>query len=469
MPSEILRDIRVLFSSTLLGFSTGLACALLIFLWVNDETHIDKFHENDERLFHVMEHQQYSESIMTTTSTPGLLAETLVEEIPEIEYGTTLIWETDYTLTVGDKNITAGGRHAAKDFFKIFSFDLISGNPDQVLVEPQTVVISKSVAENLFGSVESALNQSIERNHDELFKVTGVFEDVTERSSIQFDLVFNYEDYKEENPWLSSWGSNGPPTFITHNEGADPQKVSDKIANFVLDRNEQSNVTLFLKPFSERYLYGSYEDGKPAGGRIEYVRLFSIIAIFILVIACINFMNLSTARASRRAKEIGVKKAIGAGKNSLILQYLQESTLIAFLSLIIAVVLVILFLPSFNLLTDKEIVLRVTPQLLGFFLAITLITGLLAGSYPALYLASFQPVAVLKGELRTSLGELWVRKGLVIFQFTLSIILIVAVIVVYNQIQYVQSKNLGYDKDNLIYFSKEGRLNEQGEAFYGTS
>jgi putative ABC transport system permease protein len=454
------------FFINLIGLSTGLACALVIFLWVKDEMAVDAFHEKDDRLFYVMEHQQYSGNIMTTQSTPGLLAETLVDEIPEIEYGTTLIWTTDYTLTVGDKNIKAAARHAANDFFKIFSWKLLAGDVEHLLQQPNDVVLSRSTAENLFGSVEAAMNQSLERDHDELFTVTGVFEDVPSNSSLQFDLVFNYEHYKnDDNDWLLSWGNNGPPTFVTLVEGADAQKVSEKIANFVKDRNEQSNVTLFLKSFSERYLYGRYEEGKLIGGRIEYVRLFSIIAIFILVIACINFMNLSTARASRRAKEIGVKKALGAEKHRLISQFLQESTLMSLMSLMLALGIVFLFLPTFNLLTEKEISLRLTPTLAASFLGITLLTGLLAGSYPALYLSSFKPVAVLKGELRTSLGELWVRKGLVVFQFTLSIVLIVAVIVVYNQIQFVQNKNLGYDKDLLIYFPKEGRLQDQSEAF----
>jgi len=453
------------FIINVIGLSTGLACAMLIFLWVYDEMQIDKFHETDDRLYWVMEHQQYSEDVMTTQSTPGLLAETLVEEIPEIEYGSTIIWENNYTMTVGDKNIKAGGRHVAPDFFKLFSFDLIAGDPDQALNDPTSVVLTRSTAENLFGSVEEAMGKSVEREHEELFTVTGILEDVPEQSSIQFDMLFNYDHYKADNDWLLSWGSNGPPTVVTLVGGADPEAVSEKIADFVTKRNEQSNVTLFLKPYSERYLYGRYENGKQVGGRIEYVRLFSIIAIFILVIACINFMNLSTARASRRAKEVGVKKALGVGRSRLISQFLQESTLISFISLVMALFMVLLFLPRFNLLTGKELQFLDTLPLAGFFLFLTLFTGLVAGSYPALYLASFNPVTVLKGELRTSIGELWVRKGLVIFQFTLSIVLIVAVIVVYQQIRFVQSKNLGYNKDNLIYFSKDGRLLEQGEAF----
>jgi hypothetical protein len=241
--------------------------------------------------------------------------------------------------------------------------------------------------------------------------------------------------------------------------------VSSKIADFVKNRNEQSNVTLFLQSYSENYLHGRYEDGKLIGGRIEYVRLFSIIAVFILLIACINFMNLSTARASLRAKEVGVKKAVGAHRGALIRQYLTESTVIAFAAFVVAIFLVWLFLPRFNLITDKEISMAISPGMALGFVAVLLLTGLLAGSYPALYLSSFKPVAVLKGEIRSSLGELWARRGLVVFQFTLSIILIVAVSVVYRQIQYVQTKNLGYDKEHLIYFSMNGRLEDQRDAF----
>ena len=247
--------------------------------------------------------------------------------------------------------------------------------------------------------------------------------------------------------------------------GADALSVEKKIANFIKEREAESNVTLFLKPYAERYLYGRYENGKLAGGRIEYVQLFSMIAIFVLIIACINFMNLSTARASRRAKEVGIKKAVGAHQSSLIWQYLMESMLLAFFSLAIALLLVWLVLPKFNLLVDKELSLQLSPYYVLLFLGITVLTGFLAGSYPALYLSSFRPVVVLKGEISSSWGELWARRGLVIFQFTLSIILIVAVLVVNRQIQYVQSKNLGYNKHNLIQFEMVGKVETQLETF----
>jgi len=220
-----------------------------------------------------------------------------------------------------------------------------------------------------------------------------------------------------------------------------------------------------MSPYSGLYLHGNYENGVQSGGRIEYVRLFSVIALFILVIACINFMNLSTAKAAARIKEVGVKKALGAGRKRLAIRYISESMLMTFLSLIAAVAIVGLVLPQFNLITGKQLELRPDARLVVSLLSITLFTGLIAGSYPALYLSGFNPVAVLKGKLNSSVGEVWIRKGLVTFQFTLSIILIVSVLVVYKQIEFVQRQNLGYNKDNVIYFDVEGRVKENPETF----
>jgi len=270
---------------------------------------------------------------------------------------------------------------------------------------------------------------------------------------------------KSEQSGLLNWDSNGPVTFAMLKQGFNREDVEAKIAGFVKDRNDDSNVTLFLQPYSESYLHGRYENGKPAGGRIEYVRLFAIIALVILIIACINFMNLSTAKASRRAKEVGVKKAIGASRGSLIAQYLTESTMISILSFLIALGLIFLVLPKFNLMTDKEIAYIPDMKMIGLFLGITLFTGLVAGSYPALYLSAFKPVAVLKGDVRSSIGELWARKGLVIFQFSISVFLIVSVLVIYNQIKFVQTQNLGYNKNQLVLFNIDGKLEDHYDTY----
>ncbi|MBC7872961.1 MAG: ABC transporter permease, partial [Ferruginibacter sp.] len=347
-----------------------------------------------------------------------------------------------------------------------FSFPLLQGDAAQVLQDKLGVVISRGLAKKLFGTEENALGKIVEVQHDKTFQVTGVFEGTPPTSSVQLDFVLSFEEFKDNNKWVMEWGNNGPATYITLHEGTDPKAFEAKIKDYIKGKDKESNVTLFLQPYSEGYLYGTFENGQPAGGRIEYVRLFSIIAIFILVIACINFMNLSTARASRKAKEVGIKKSIGAQRGSLIFQYISESMVTALVSFMVAWTVVWLFLPQFNLITGKKIELTFNdPKLFLWFAAITILTGLIAGSYPALYLSGFKPAAVLKGEMKGSLGELWARKGLVVFQFFLSVILIVSVLVIYKQIQFVQTKNLGYKKEHLIQFAVEGKVWSSRQTF----
>ena len=453
------------FVINIIGLSTGLACALLIVMWILDERSIDKFHDLRDRLYYVMEHQQYADNVMTTASTPGLLARTLKDEVPEIELASTLMWTMKFTLSVDDQDLNALGRYVEPDFLHMFTHPLIVGDRNKVLQDQSAVALSASVAKKLFGDAESAMGETVKLNHEKLLVVRGVFEDVPENSTQEFEILLPYEPYLEENEWLRSWGSNSPPTAVLLRAGTDPAAVDEKIAGKVKERNEQSNVTLFLKPYAERYLQGRYENGTLVGGRIEYVRLFGAIAIFILIIACINFMNLSTAYGTTRAKEVGVKKTMGITQFSLTLQYLSESVLLAMMSLGLSVVWMIFLLPTFNKLTDKTLTFPTSLSLWATFLLITLGTGLLAGSYPALYLSSFKPVEVLRGKISTSWGALLARKGLVIFQFTMSVILIIAVMVIYQQIVFVQSKNLGYAKDQLLNFSLDGKLEEEGAFF----
>ncbi len=456
---------RVSFIINIVGLTTGLACALFIFLWVADELAVDKFHAKDDRLFRVKEYQTYSDYVGTTNSTPGILAENLKLDYPEIEYAAVTTWVSDDQFSYEDKFFKEEGWHVGEDFFNIFSFPLLIGNPDDVLKDKTAVCISRDMAERFFGSPEEAFGKTLRYVQDRPLQVTGVFENIPPNSTYVFDFVINFEDYKERNSWVNEWGNNGPSTFVVLAEGADPAEVTTKIAGYIAERNEDSNVELFLKKFSDSYLYGSYSNGVPDGGRIEYVRLFSAIAIFILIIACINFMNLSTARASKRAHEVGVRKAVGAGRNSLIGQYLGESLMIAFISLILAGVIVWLGLGTFNEITDKSIAMAMSPTMIVGVLLTTMLTGLLAGSYPALYLSSFRPVVVLKGDIKTSTGELWARRGLVVFQFWLTIVLMVGVSVVYKQVQYVFSKNLGYDQENVVMFVQEGKVDDSRNTF----
>ena len=228
-------------------------------------------------MYQVLEHQQYADEIMTTRSTPGLLAQTLAEEVPEIEYGATLFWPSTFTLSVGDKNIRKTGRYAGSDFLHILSFPLLEGNPSQVLKGMNSIVVSREVAETLFGSVENAIGKSVELDHEESYSISGVCEDLSPQSSLQFDFLLNYQKFLKENDWLESWGNNSPQTLVRLKSGTDPDFVSEKIAGFVAERNENSNVTLFLKRYSERYLYSRYENGKLMGGRIEYIQLFPLL------------------------------------------------------------------------------------------------------------------------------------------------------------------------------------------------
>jgi predicted permease len=366
---------------------------------------------------------------------------------------------------VGEKSLKAEGFSVGQHFFQIFSYPLAEGDPALVLKDKYAIVITRDLARRLFGTDQNVVGKTIEYQHAKTFHVTGLFDKVR-NSSWQFDFVLNFEEFKMDNDWVLEWGNNGPATYVRLREGSDAAALSDKIKDFVLKRNEGSNVTLFLQRYSERYLHGRWEDGKQTGGRIEYVILFSIIAGFILLIACINFMNLSTARASKKAKEVGIRKSIGAQRQSLIFQYLSESLATSLLSLALAVALVWAVLPQFNLITDKQITFDVlTPSTVGIMLLLGICTGLLAGSYPAIFLSGFMPAQVLKGVVRGSWSELWARRGLVVFQFCLSVILIVAVMVIYRQVDYVQTQNLGYDKEHLIHFGIEGKISSTRETF----
>lgn len=459
------------FFINLIGLTSGLACALFIYLWVDDEKSIDKFHTLDSQLYQVMLNHEESGMLRTEEWTQILLAETLEAEIPEIKVGlpgTPKEWFGQMPLTFGEKTIKAGGKFVGKEYFNVFSYPLIHGNRDEVLAKKEGIVISESLALSLFGSTEEAVGKTIAWSllqYSQNYIVTGVFADITTRSTDQFDFVMSFDQFKGMVGDGAHWGNYNAVAWVVLEENTDVAALNAKLGPFVKERANGSNVNVFLRPYSDKYLYGKYENGVQSGGRIEYVQLFSIIAVFILLIASINFMNLSTAKATRRTKEIGVKKAIGARRTHLIFQYLEESLLLTTFSALLAVGLVWLLLPQFNGLTDKHIALSFDQNLISVIVAIVLTTGLVAGSYPALYLSGFKPVEILKGRIRSSVGELWARKGLVVFQFALSVTLIVGVVVVYKQIEYVQNTNLGYEKENVLMFKNEGKVNANMRSF----
>ena len=444
----------------------GLVSALFIYLWVNDELDIDKFHQHDTKLYQLMLRNENATGIEVWTTMAPVLAETLVEEIPEVEHA---VMESripgTYTFTVDNNSFKEAGMYAGQDYFEVFSYQLIHGNKNELLSDENKIAISLPMAMRLFNTTENILGKVITLQDRGDLVVSGVFS-VPSNSSYQFDFILPFELQFKHYPNLKKgWSNSWANAYVILKEGANPTEFNQKIEGLIKQKAGQQDITLFATSYSKHYLYGKYENGIQSGGRIEYVKMFSIIAIFIVVIACINFMNLATANSSRRLKEIGVKKVMGVDRKRLIFQYLIESVAMAFLSAVVAIILISILLPQFNIITGKALSLSLDGKLIIAVFSITLVTGLIAGSYPALYLSGFNPVTVLKGRLHTSFSEILVRRGLVVFQFVLSVTLITGVLVIYKQVDLIQNQNPGYTRDNVIYFEREGKLKEHLETF----
>ncbi|GAB3242633.1 ABC transporter permease [Hymenobacter seoulensis] len=465
---------KTTFFINLVGLSVGLAGALTIYLWVHDEWSFDRYHATTGRLFQVLENQRTAEGINTYGTAP-LLAEALTEEMPEIQYAA-VATPPDFfpglTLVAKGKTVRADAKFAGKDFFHIFSYNLQQGDASQVLAGKTAAVLSQEMAAALFGTAANAVGKTVEWQLADLKQtviVTGVFGPIPTNSTDQFDVVLSFDAFKGIMKMGESinWAQDGPfNTFVVLREGADQAQFQTKIAG-LLQRKLPTHTEriLLVQPYADLYLHGEFTNGVPSGGRIEYVQLFSAIAVFILLIAGINFMNLATAKASRRLKEIGVKKTLGASRFSLLAHYLTESVLMSFIALLLALALVDVLLPQFNAITGKQLALVFTPHLVLSALGITLMTGLLAGSYPAIYLSGLRPVEVLRGQLVGSAADLWTRKGLVVFQFMLSVLFMVCVWVVQQQLAFIQSKDLGYDRHGVMTFEATGRAAQQPQTF----
>jgi ABC-type antimicrobial peptide transport system permease subunit len=457
----------------IMGLSLGLSCSLIIMLWVNDEKSVDTFHKNGKYLYQVYERNYFDGKITADYPTQGLLAEELKRRVPEIQYASGFEYAaapgSSNTFEAEEKIAKMTGMFAGVDFFKMFSYPLLQGNVAIALNEPNSIAISKHMAEYFFGNASNAVNKVIRFDNNEDLKITAVFDDVPSNSSQQFDFLRTWADFVKQNDWVHNWGNTDPQTFIQLRPDANAAKVQAKIKDFIYNFQQKDKsfiAELALQPYSEKYLHSNFKDGYLDGGRIEYVDLFSIIAVFILLIACINFMNLATARSAKRAKEVGIRKVIGAMRSTLIAQFIGEAVMLTFVSIVIAIMLTSLALPAFDQLAGKQLSLPFAqPTFWVTILGLLLITGFVAGSYPALFLSSLKPVRVLKGSLKFSWSASFFRKALVIFQFAMSVFLVIAMIVVYKQLKYIQTKNLGYDRDNLIYIPVEGDLVKNYELF----
>jgi len=442
------------FSATnLLGLTIGITCTVLISLWVKDELTYDKFHANYSSIYKLYANRDFNNQLFTDENMVLPLASSIKNVSPQVEHAVITTHRQPQVIKYGDNKLKKEGYRVSSNFFEMFSWEFIRGNKKIAITDPSSIVLTQSAAKALFGN-EEPINKVVKFANQDDLKVTAVVADVPGNSTFQFDYIVPFnpsdEDYKRS---MENWQNSSWTVFVQVKPGTD-MKLLEKTINDIKyqhDANDKKISSYFAFPFSKLRLQSEFKDGKNIGGMIEYVRLFSIIAVIILLIACVNFMNLSTARSEKRAREVGVRKTLGSGKRQLIFQFFSESIILAFIAFVLSILAVFLLLPFFNELVDKQLALDLTkPLFWGAAIVLILFTGIVAGSYPALYLSSFNPVKVLKGTFLAGKKSVLPRHILVIGQFAISILLISATIVVYQQIQHIKNRDIGYDPDNLI-------------------
>ncbi len=441
----------------IVGLSIGLAVTALLLIWINFEMGIDQFHKNKERIYEVYNQAPLDGEIWTWNSTPKIMASVIKKDFPEVEGVTRYFYDTPFLFSKGDTRIKSTGTIVDPDFLKIFSFPLIEGNIETVLEDVNSVVITETFAKKIFGN-EPAVGKMVKIDNADSFMVTGVLKDLPVNTGFNFEFLIPWKYLIQKGQDDENWGNNSIGTYVMLKKGTDYETFSKKIKTLRKSYDKESpDMVTFLYPWSRYWLYSEFENGKEVGGRIDLIRMFGIIAAIILIIACINFMNLSTARSEKRAKEVGIRKTVGAKKGALVVQFLGESILISFLAAILALVIVQVSLSPFSTLIEKPLSLDLTN--IWFWLSafgVIVFTGVLAGSYPALYLSGFEPSQVLKGTFKKMNTPITPRKVLVVFQFSVAIILITATMIVGQQLQKVEDRQSGYAKNNLIYTIMEG-------------
>ncbi|MGF6929445.1 putative ABC transport system permease protein [Chitinophaga sp. W2I13] len=441
------------------GLSLGLATGIIILLWIHGEVSYDSFHQHNTDIHLLMNNQYHEGRWFTGDVTPAPLAEKIKREFPEIKYTTRQVYGGQQLLSTGKKSIYQQSVYADPDYFNIFTFPAISGNPVAALQDPGAIILSESAAHRLFGD-KDPIGSIVKHNNQHHLRVAAVIRDAPENSSIQFDVVLPFRLYELENAdWINRWDNYRVGSFALLQPGSSVDGFNKKLKKAKLTGTTDSTSYLFAYPFTALHLHGGFRNGEPSGGRIEIMMLLGTIGLFILLIACINFMNLSTARAERRAREVGVRKALGASRITIIFQFLIEALIITFGALLLGILLVKLALPGLNSVSGKNIHLDfMNWQVWTGISLLLLFTGLVAGSYPAFFLSSFRPVKVLKGVISTNRGGGLFRKSLVTFQFIISIFLIISTIVIYRQLQYGENRPVGYNKDNLLEIPARGEM-----------
>ncbi|HNA00069.1 MAG TPA: ABC transporter permease [Ferruginibacter sp.] len=435
------------------GLAIGMAAAILITLWIQHEMSYDQFHVKKDRIYEAWNKAHFSGKLQCWNTTPKILARTLEKDVPEVERAVRVYWPRNILFSLGEKRLTAAGNQVDTGFLQMFSFPMLKGNPQTALNDGYSIVLTEKLAKNLFGD-EDPMGKILKLDNKDNFTVTGILKDLPNNSRFGFEFLTNWELVKRQGEDDSSWGNNSTRTYVLLKENASMASANDKIKGIKVrySKDEDPNWEMFIYPSSRWRLYSNFTNGKEDGGLIDFVKLFGVIALFILLIACINFMNLSTARSEKRAKEVGIRKVVGAQKGSLIGQFIGESIMIACIAGILALGLVQLSLPAFGKLTDKELHLDFANiyfwlSAIGF----VVFTGIVAGSYPAFFLSSFKPVKVLKGTFKAAHALVTPRKMLVVLQFTFAIILIICTSIVKQQIDHAQNRETGYDRNNLVY------------------
>ncbi|MEJ2901566.1 ABC transporter permease [Pedobacter panaciterrae] len=442
------------------GLGIGLASCMILLLYVAYEWSYDKQFTDFDKTYVVYNNQKTPTETFSFAATPGVLAVEAKQTVPGIEKIARLDYPTDRLITYKQNSFKKGSVFVDADFTKIFDLKVLKGNPSEFLKNPNSIVLTETLAKSLFGD-EDPLNKTLKLDNSEELKVEGVVADVPKNSSIQYEFLMPWALYEKLNQWTkdASWGTNFCLTFVQFKDNSFFENANKQFHGMIKSHDKTSNGELFLYPLSKWHLYSTFENGLPVGGKIDQLKIFFLLAFCILLIACVNFMNLSTARSEKRAKEVGVRKAIGSSRKALVGQFMMESMLMALMSMLIAFVLIEISLPYFNSIIGIQLSIDYSNwQFWGTLFSLTVLTGLLSGSYPAFYLSSFAPIKVLKGFTLSGSSSLSVRKGLVVFQFVFAACLIVCTIVIYQQLNYIKNKPIGYNKNNLIEIPIQGNL-----------
>lgn len=442
------------------GLASGMAVSLLIGMWIWDELTYNQYHKNYDHLAQVWQHNEYNGVKGSQTANPYLMAEEIRNNFgDDFKYVLQSTWNFGRVLAVGENKFNKSGMYWEPQVLDMLSIKLLKGSPDIALKDPYSILLSESVAKALFADIDP-IGQTIRINNKSDVKVTGVYENIPHSSHFRdMSFIMPWDLYLIESEWIKNmdepWGSNFTQTWAQIADHADMDQVSAKIINVKLNKVSEDDrrykPEVFLHPMSKWRLYSEFKEGKNIGGRIEFVWLFGIIGVFVLLLACINFMNLSTARSEKRAKEVGIRKSVGSARGQLINQFFTESVVMSLFAFIASLGFAYLTLPMFNLVAGKKIMLPWTSSMFWLVgIGFSVFTGIIAGSYPALYLSSFQPVKVLKGTFRVGRFASLPRKILVVLQFTVSVTLIIGTIVVFRQVEFAKDRPIGYDRNGLI-------------------